>query len=169
MNSDRCYNLLGLRKGASIPEIRDAYRKLALECHPDKNTSAKDGAKFKLITEAYQTLRVDNLDAGKKFATVSQNRSSANMYQKIRPWNFYLNVLHDVMDYTGKIKHVKTVYRYLSESESLLACYGLVRKHVIIPSYNLMMFSYTRIGSIVLHVSHRGLIKDLLRYLDLHS
>ncbi|HEU5488143.1 MAG TPA: J domain-containing protein, partial [Candidatus Nitrosotalea sp.] len=87
MNSDQCYDLLGIRKGASIPEIRDAYRKLALEYHPDKNMSARDGEKFKLVTEAYHTLRVGNPNADKNPYTVSKN--SSNTCRKIQSWNFY--------------------------------------------------------------------------------
>ena len=60
LNRSQCYKLLGLNEGASINQIKDAYRKLALEYHPDKNISAKDGEKFKMISEAYHTLREKN-------------------------------------------------------------------------------------------------------------
>ncbi|MDE1876838.1 MAG: DnaJ domain-containing protein, partial [Thaumarchaeota archaeon] len=92
MNSDQCYNLLGIRKGASIPEIRDAYRKLALEYHPDKNMSARDGEKFKLVTEAYHTLRVGNLHADKNS---SASKSHSNTYHKVQSWNFYQSMFYD--------------------------------------------------------------------------
>ncbi|MDE1819139.1 MAG: DnaJ domain-containing protein, partial [Thaumarchaeota archaeon] len=117
MNSDQCYNLLGIRKGASIPEIRDAYRKLALEYHPDKNMSARDGEKFKLVTEAYHTLRVGNLNADKN-SSASKNRS--NTYHKVQSWNFYQSMFYDAIDYAQKIKHAKTVYLYLSKSEPII-------------------------------------------------
>ena len=51
------YNVLGLSKDASPEEIKKAYRKLAVQYHPDKNpndTTAMD--KFKKISEAYETL-----------------------------------------------------------------------------------------------------------------
>lgn len=170
MNSDQCYHLLGIRKGASIPEIRDAYRKLALEYHPDKNTSAKDGIKFKLITEAYQTLRVGNPSASKKSDTVYPNQSSANMYQKVQSWNFYLNVLHGIINYTRKVRHTKTIYRYLLQSEPVfIACCGLVRKHAAVPLYRLMRLSYARVDSVVSRIAYKGLLRGLMRYLGLHS
>lgn len=59
MNSYQCYKILGLKDGASIKELKSTYRRLALKSHPDKNYSDKDGNEFKLITEAYQTLRAE--------------------------------------------------------------------------------------------------------------
>lgn len=48
------YEVLGVAKGASDDEIKKAYRKLALEHHPDKGG---DGEKFKEIGEAYEVLK----------------------------------------------------------------------------------------------------------------
>lgn len=61
MNSCTCYRILGLEKGASVQEIKDAYRKMALKHHPDKSISKQNDEKFKLINEAYQILRADHI------------------------------------------------------------------------------------------------------------
>jgi len=44
-------------KDSSQDEIKAAYRKLALELHPDKNQDKKEDAEFKKITEAYNFLK----------------------------------------------------------------------------------------------------------------
>lgn len=59
MNNYQCYQILGLQEGASMKEVKAAYRNLVLKCHPDKNNSHQDGKKFKLITEAYHALKSD--------------------------------------------------------------------------------------------------------------
>jgi molecular chaperone DnaJ len=50
------YVLLGVSRNASEAEIKKAYRKLAMECHPDRNPTPQAEAKFKEITEAYEVL-----------------------------------------------------------------------------------------------------------------
>jgi preprotein translocase subunit Sec63 len=48
--------VLGVRKGASRKEIQQAYRRLALAYHPDRNKDASAEARFKEINEAYAVL-----------------------------------------------------------------------------------------------------------------
>ena len=50
------YDILGVGKDASIDEIKKAYRKKAVEHHPDKGG---DEAKFREAAEAYETLSDD--------------------------------------------------------------------------------------------------------------
>lgn len=52
------YDILGVNKSATAAEIKAAYRKKAIEWHPDKHKDNKEEAetKFKEINEAYQVL-----------------------------------------------------------------------------------------------------------------
>jgi molecular chaperone DnaJ len=51
------YVLLGCSRTATETEIKKAYRKLAMEYHPDRNSAPEAEARFKEITEAYEVLR----------------------------------------------------------------------------------------------------------------
>jgi len=53
------YEVLGVSKNASKDEIKDAYRKLAMQYHPDRNKAADAEDKFKEISEAYAVLSDD--------------------------------------------------------------------------------------------------------------
>ena len=51
------YDILGLSRGASSVEIKKAYRKKAIEFHPDKNPGDKAAEiNFKKAAEAYEVL-----------------------------------------------------------------------------------------------------------------
>ena len=51
------YEVLGVNKNATPDELKKAYRKLALQYHPDRNPGDKEAEeKFKEAAEAYDVL-----------------------------------------------------------------------------------------------------------------
>ena len=56
INKKSYYTMLDLESDASISDIKQAYKKLALKYHPDRNKEADAESKFKDISKAYQTL-----------------------------------------------------------------------------------------------------------------
>ena len=56
------YDVLGVRKDATKDDIKAAYRRLALQYHPDRNKSPEAEEKFKEISEAFAVLS----DEGKR-------------------------------------------------------------------------------------------------------
>ncbi len=51
------YEVLGVGRGASVEDVKKAYRKVALKCHPDRNPGDKAAEeRFKEASEAYHVL-----------------------------------------------------------------------------------------------------------------
>lgn len=54
--TDNLYDILGIPTSASAEDIRKAYRKLAIQYHPDRNQDPSANEKFQKITQAYELL-----------------------------------------------------------------------------------------------------------------
>src|SRR2546423_15142284 len=55
------YQTLGVGRGATDEDIKKAYRKLAMQFHPDRNNGSKEAEEnSKAISEAYDVLRDSN-------------------------------------------------------------------------------------------------------------
>lgn len=103
------YAVLGLAKGASEDEIKQAYRKLAMKHHPDREGG--DEAKFKDIKEAYEVLS----DSAKRKSYDS--RSSEKSYkwtdfdEILKKYQFYEDIAKKkkYYDYDDGYSNIKSV------------------------------------------------------------
>ena len=66
MNSGQAYKTLQIQNDAEFEEVKYAYRKLALQYHPDKNKDLESEKKFKTITDAYHFLKKQNKHSAKQ-------------------------------------------------------------------------------------------------------
>lgn len=84
------YAILGVVANATLAEIKTAYRKLASQLHPDKNSASDAPAKFRKVQEAYEVLA----DADKR-KTYDENRRRSLLDSPIDTareiWQYYLD------------------------------------------------------------------------------
>ncbi|XP_028172051.1 dnaJ homolog subfamily C member 10-like [Ostrinia furnacalis] len=118
------YEVLGVSKQASTQEIRQAYKKLAVKFHPDKNSNIGEEEKFLEITEAYETLKDPqkrrNYDLFGSFSSFTRryDHRSESEYNNL----FYNGLYHGdpfVDTLTGQ-----TFYSYLNEGFHFINFYS---------------------------------------------
>jgi len=93
MNEYQALQTLNLNSNSSFKEVKYAYRKLALELHPDKNSDEADGKKFKKVTTAYHVLKNNNKKMNsngtvstKWYNSKSQSKTEQNFRKKKPQW-----------------------------------------------------------------------------------
>ena len=69
------YKTLGIERNASQQDIKKAYRALALENHPDRNSDPSAEEKFKGISEAYSILNNESTRREYDSAFIDQQRA----------------------------------------------------------------------------------------------
>lgn len=81
--SSNPYEVLGIRRDATQREVKQAYRKLAMNFHPDHNPEKPEAeARFKQIQQAYETLSNRRKQG---------QLSPAAFYQRNYPPSFFKN------------------------------------------------------------------------------
>ncbi len=93
MTLKECYRILGVEQKASLDDIKHAYRRRALELHPDLNPQLHDaGRQFQLLNEAYSILtRLHSTKAASPAAGTHTKASSKNTKNtddnEFKPWH----------------------------------------------------------------------------------
>lgn len=76
-----------MNQDSSQDEIKAAYRKLALELHPDKNKNAVTDTEFKKITEAYNFLKKShNQPNNSSYEKYTEKSNTKAQYKKKPQW-----------------------------------------------------------------------------------
>tara|TARA_B100001093_G_scaffold472900_1_gene496391 strand:+ start:2241 stop:2738 length:498 start_codon:yes stop_codon:yes gene_type:complete len=80
------FEILKLNDGASEDDIKKAYKKLALQYHPDRNKEPEAAEKFKEISNAYQVLtgksniQENNVSKGENYEFINPNELFAQIF-----------------------------------------------------------------------------------------
>jgi curved DNA-binding protein CbpA len=117
------YDILGIQSGATVSEIKAAFRALAKIYHPDKNPGGQED--FKKILRAYETLsnpaRKSSYDLKLKY-----HKDSAHSYQgsKTKNWTFEEKELKRRQYYNDHIKKYEKVKKARAEHAQLKTNYN---------------------------------------------
>ncbi|AJM92348.1 MULTISPECIES: ferredoxin [Nitrosopumilus] len=83
MNAYQALKVLDVDSNSSQEEIKSAFRKKALEHHPDKSKNKNEDVEFKRITEAYEFLKKNHHQRNDVY---HQNDSKPKTNFKRKPW-----------------------------------------------------------------------------------
>lgn len=158
VNAESLYSVLGVSKGATQREIKTAYKELAREWHPDKNSDADAADRFTKINEAYETLgdakKREQYDRFGYTAAREQQKPSHGFHSPFgdgffREFNFNFNGFNQGESYIQKFDINLRAYetRILPESD---------KKPCFLYTYTDFCFDCARIEHLV-----DKLIKDL--------
>ena len=100
------YEVLGVQRDASDADLKAAFRKLAMQCHPDRNPGDNDSEhRFKEINEAYEILKAEGIRA----RVVS-----------MPSWEMFEHYCHDHPDYREEVLPESVTARVSVEKGSTL-------------------------------------------------
>jgi hypothetical protein len=153
------YMLLKIRRDATQDEVRRAYRRLALELHPDVNPDPDVAERFKEINRAYEVLsdvkKRQRYDRSRDYfqhsggdaaspGERSPDISPADLDRLIASWGSAQDVLHAAL--LDQIDPVDNPYTALAAGDAIYAKMRLIYKLVeigTVPAEKTMNFAVT--------------------------
>jgi ferredoxin len=82
VNTYQALRVLNVDSSSSQDEIKAAYRKMALELHPDKNKDKNEDIEFMKITEAYNYLKKNHNEHTSPYQDVTKNKQKSDFKRK---------------------------------------------------------------------------------------
>ncbi|MBS1653184.1 MAG: DnaJ domain-containing protein [Bacteroidetes bacterium] len=120
------YQILGVNATASQAEIKNAFRKLAQQFHPDKNSESSE--KFALILKAYETLTNQKLktayDYKLKYNATNKNQSQKSVSKNEKKYSFDEKNIQRRKYYEEHIKKHAKNYEKAVEKEPIKSNYN---------------------------------------------
>ncbi|KPJ08002.1 DnaJ-like subfamily C member 16 [Papilio machaon] len=86
------YEILGVHRRATLPEIRKAYRQLAKEWHPDKNEDPNAESRFVEIKQAYELLT--DMERRQAYDLYGITNEDEHMYKQRHDYSQYARFRH---------------------------------------------------------------------------
>ena len=111
MNTRYANQVLMVELDATFADVKYAYRKLALELHPDRNQKEKNGDKFKIILEAYHYLKKQH-----KLKNSNQQNARKSKYDRTQQQRQY-NEQNSGEDWSKFTKDFETNQEFWSKYE----------------------------------------------------
>ncbi|XP_013182257.1 PREDICTED: dnaJ homolog subfamily C member 16 [Papilio xuthus] len=87
------YEILGVHRRATLPEIRKAYRQLAKEWHPDKNEDPNAESRFVEIKQAYELL--SDMERRQAYDLYGITNEDEHMYKQRHDYSQYARFSND--------------------------------------------------------------------------
>ena len=105
-NDTSLYDSLGIQKDANDNDIKKAYRKKALQYHPDKNQSEGAEEKFKEINKAYEIL--SDKEKRKKYDHFGLDSVNENQSSHQSPFDIFENMFGGNSFFSGRHQQRRT-------------------------------------------------------------
>jgi len=131
------YKVLGLGPDASNSDIKRAYRKLAMEYHPDRNQSAEAQKKIKEVNEAYSTLN----DPTRK------REHDARLHMGNRTSNFNPNSFFDQFFDSGPLRGFEDFFGHTTREQSARNFNEYAASHTLIKSETIVTLEEVNVGA----------------------